>query len=184
MRVILNIDTLDSSAATATLPYYSSSSYLTVSCFSLPCASTCFRFSVSPLLICLHIWRCRSVFFPSHEISPYSLVTTITIFAPSLPLRLFPSLNSTLFGDLRSINWSERGIANTLILRTEMKSTLKLFGVPSEYFVAFFISLRRAFEYEYQKNESKEEVFTINKLTICLWLDNGRMEKTCTLSHV
>ena len=36
--------------------------------------------------------------------------------------------------------------AFTLILRSEMKSTLKLFGVPSEPFVAFFISLRRYYE--------------------------------------
>ena len=37
-------------------------------------------------------------------------------------------------------------IFHTLIVRSEMKSTSKLFGVPSEYFVAFFILLRSYYE--------------------------------------
>ena len=45
-----------------------------------------------------------------------------------------------------SINNYNQFLFCTLILRSEMKSASKLFGVPSEHFVAFFISLRSYYE--------------------------------------
>ena len=96
------VDALESSAATATLPSYSSSSsYLIVFCFSLPCVylplvSVCLSFVYYPSPpLTTHVCLFLLSRDPS-PLGPYSLVTAITKFAPT-PSSFSPSLNATLF---------------------------------------------------------------------------------------
>ena len=116
------VDALESSAATATLPSYSSSSsYLIVFCFSLPCVylplvSVCLSFVYYPSPpLTTHVCLFLLSRDPS-PLGPYSLVTAITKFAPT-PSSFSPSLNATLFSDLRSIHRREGGIGKRKFLQ-------------------------------------------------------------------